>query len=136
MRSGAFRTFAGAPPGKSLATRGAAIRTFGSFAMFLSLTLLSLGTYIIADEFANPLAAQPMGLFMAAFVLALAVVLLYYLVQPRRNRWRRPACRAVTIRIDPIIWTAGAVPPGWCELRRNLPYQRWYVDPARIRPRR
>lgn len=136
MRGGALSTFPGAHPGKSLAARGAAIRTFGSFAIFVALSLLCLGIYIIADEFANPLAAQPFGLFIAAFILALAVILLYYLIQPRRNRWCRRVRRAAALPIDRVVWVVGNTPPGWCELRRDLPYQRWYVDPIRIRPRR
>ena len=44
-----------------------------------------LGVYILADAFENPVAAQAVALIGAAFVIALASIILYYLFKPRRN---------------------------------------------------
>jgi hypothetical protein len=59
------------------------LRTFGGVALVIAITLLSVGLYLIQDTLANPQASQA-GLFVAAFLLANAVVLLYYLIYPRR----------------------------------------------------
>jgi multisubunit Na+/H+ antiporter MnhG subunit len=68
---------------KSLVARGGLARTFGSLACFLALTLLGLGVYILADAFANPMTEQATTLVFAAFILALASIMLFYLFKPR-----------------------------------------------------
>jgi hypothetical protein len=136
MRGSALGTLYDAHPGKSLAARGGAMRTFSSMAIFLTLTLLGLGVYIIRAEFANPLAAQSWGLFTAAFILATGVTLLYYLVEPRKGRWRNRARRTTSISLDWVVWAARNAAAHSYQSRSDLPFQRWYVDPARIRPRR
>jgi len=44
-----------------LIVRGGLTRTFGSFAGFTALGLLSLGTYLLADAFAHPVDTQAAG---------------------------------------------------------------------------
>ena len=134
MRGSGLHHFGGRHPGRSLAARGGPMRTFASFTIFLALTLLCLGAYLIEDEFANPLAAQSIGLFAAAFVLAAGVLLLYYWIQPRKASWRvRPTA---SISADCRAWTAKSAPAAAHVPRRDLPFQRWYVDPVRVRLRR
>jgi len=116
--------------------RGRAMRTFSSIAIFLALTLLSLGVYIIREEFANPIAAQAWGLFTAAFVLAVGVTLLFYLVQPPKGRWRDEAGPTAAIPLDWVLWAERNAAASLYQQRGDLPFQRCYVDPARIRPRR
>jgi hypothetical protein len=74
---------------KPLAIPGWAMRTFGSLAAFVTLALLCLGIFLIQDLFANLLASQSVALFAAAFILAIALLLLYELLQlprpPRQN---------------------------------------------------
>jgi len=119
---------------KPLVVRGGLGRTFGSLASFLALTLIAGGGYILGDAFAHPVDAQAAGLITAAFVIALGLLLLFYLLKPRRaagtarRRTRRHfsgnAMRAVA---QPMSAPAA-------DSRPNLAYQRIYVDHSRIRP--
>jgi hypothetical protein len=47
----------------------------------LTLSLFLVGIYLIADKFKNPLASQSVGLFTAAFILAIAMTPLVELTQ-------------------------------------------------------
>lgn len=136
MRGIALSTLDGVLPEKSLAARGGARRTFAGIAIFLVLWFLGFGVYLIQDEFANPVAAQSIGLFTAALILTTGVILLFYLIQPRKNRWRKTTRPAPGTSGDWITWTARSTTADWYEQRRDLPFQRWYVDPVRIRSRR
>jgi hypothetical protein len=136
MRGITLSTLAGVLPEKSLAARGAARRTFAGIAIFLIFSFLGFGAYLIQDEFANPVAAQSIGLFTAALILTTGAILLFYLLQPRKNRWRKTTRPGAGNPGDWITWTARSTTADWYEQRRDLPFQRWYVDPVRIRSRK
>lgn len=136
MRSSALEVPDNSDDGRTLVIRGRAMRTFGSMAIFLALILLALGVYIIKEEFANPMAAQSVALLTSAFVLTTGLTLLLYLIPPRAAGWRTPTSRAPSLSLDWIVWPAENPSPGSNGMRTDLPFQRWYVDPARIRPRR
>ena len=53
-----WRVSTHAQPLGAFAVRGRAIRTFASLTLVLTVGLLFLGVYLIADEFRNPLASQ------------------------------------------------------------------------------
>jgi hypothetical protein len=126
-----------AHPAKSLAARGGTKRTFGSMAVFSALTFMCLGAYLIEEQFANPIAAQPTGLFAAAVILAIGTILLCYLLRPRKNKWHNGVHRrTVLVFPDRVAWTATRVAVNCSEERKDLTYQRGYVDAVRIRPRR
>jgi|SRR6266849_5419426 len=126
-----------AHPAKSLATRAGAKHTFGSIAVFFALIFMCLGAYMIEDQFANPLAAQPTGLFAAAVTLATGAILLCYLLRPRKNKWHNGAHRrTVLVFPDRIPAPVRRASVNCREQRSDLTYQRWYVDAVRIRPRR
>jgi hypothetical protein len=137
MRDANFSVLAAAHPAKSLAARGGTKRTFGSIAVFFALTFMCLGAYMIEEQFANPIAAQPTGLFAAAVTLALGAVLLCYLLRPRKNKWHNGVHRRTVLvfpnRIPAPVRRASV---NCREQRSDLTYQRWYVDAVRIRPRR
>lgn len=121
---------------KPLVVRGGLGRTFGSLAIFLSLTLLALGGYILADAFAHPVDAQAAGLITAAFVIALGLLLLFYLLKPRgssgdirRRRQGYLSKRTSRTSSDDLRTTARGN-----DSRADLAYQRVYVDHSRIRP--
>src|ERR1700687_1154611 len=97
MRDASASSRYGVHPVKSLAARGGTKRTFGSIAVFLALTCMCLGAYMIEDQFANPIAAQPTGLFAAAVTLAMGALLLCYLIRPRKNRWHNGVHRRTAL---------------------------------------
>jgi len=81
---------------KPLVLRGGVARTFRSLVSFLALLFLLTGTYLLGDAFEHPLAAQAVAVLAAALSLALAAILFYYLLNPRKrkllpNSWFRRA---------------------------------------------
>ena len=111
--------------------RGRAMRTFAGLALFLTLALLGVGFYLIADEFANPLASQSFALFIGASILSVAMILVYELMQLPRKIWRNPAgCSSPHPRPGRRITLASRATRLHGELRTELPYQyqRCYVD--------
>lgn len=72
---------------KSLAIRAGLARTFGSLAAFIVATFLCSGFYILADAFAHPIEAGAAAVISAAFIIALAAILLFFLIKPlKRSR--------------------------------------------------
>jgi hypothetical protein len=144
MRETSANTFPGIVPGPSLVARGGALKTFGGLALLLVVALLVLGAYLIEDQFTNPLASQSLGLFAAAVLLASAMAMLYELIQlPRKFSGKqafaamRPQATAkvsVPSRKQAVSATKRPKPiPFRIEARRDLAYQRCYVDRVRVR---
>lgn len=136
MRAGAMHHASGVRPSKSLVVRGGLVHTFGGLAGFLGVTFLCWGLYILKDAFANPLDAGAAALISGAFILTLAVMLLFFLIKPRKkprttNRNRAADSAAPTARSH-LPPAGGAA--GQDHSRDNLAYQRFYVDHSRIRP--
>lgn len=115
-----------------LIVRGGLNRTFGSLAGFTALGLFSLGIYLLADAFAHPVDAEAAGVILAAFVIAIAMLLLAFIFKPRRfpdkeyegieqQRPHSPANQLVTACRN--------------RLHNDLPYQRTFVDQSTIQPR-
>jgi hypothetical protein len=118
---------------RSLSARGHFLNTFAGIGFSLAFSLLALGSYLIEQEFENPVAAQSTGLLFAAMLIATAVTLFYCLLHPSR---KPPISRAV--------WPAGA---SWeqktavvarynaatrMKHRGDLPLHVRYVDRTRI----
>jgi hypothetical protein len=82
MRGGVIHHASGVRPRKPLAVRGAFVRTFGGLAGFLVVTFLCGGIYLLEDAFANPLDAGGAAVISAAFIITLAVMLLFFLIKP------------------------------------------------------
>ena len=110
------------------------MRTFAGLALFLTLGLLSLGFYLIADEFTNPQASQSFALFVGACVLAVAMILVYELIQLPRKIWRNPAaCSSLLNRARKGVIVTSRTARLGRDVRTDLPYQRRYVDRVRVR---
>ena len=110
------------------------MRTFAGLALFLTLSLLSVGFYLIADEFANPLDSQSFALFIGASILSVAMILLYELIQLPRRIWRNPSgSTSVHVRVRGRVAVASRAVRLRCDLRTDLPYQRSYIDRVRVR---
>lgn len=138
MRNSIVNAFDSLQPGRALLARGRALRTFGGLALLLAVGLLVLGVYLIKDQFTNPLASQSLSLFVAAFVLASAMTLLYELAQLPRSLWQHGAQTAterLLLAHDRVAVAARRPNPyrARCGQRTDLPYQRCYVDRVRVR---
>lgn len=117
----------------------APVKTFGSLLVWLALILLFTGGYILQQDLSNPLNADSSSLLFAAFFLAIAAILLFYLVYRRRTPWhntmqRMRPHRHAEVResgiAEPLL--PAAAPPrqvAACETTRHC---RRYVDSARI----
>ena len=125
-------------PPKPLVVRAGLSRTFGSLAGFAALALLALGIYLLADAFAHPVDAQAAGLMVAAFAIALAMLLVFFLFKPRRTPevFRRQTFEDLASRRVDALPSSSAAAARRDHLPADLPYQRAYVDRSRIRPDR
>jgi hypothetical protein len=120
---------------RSLVARGGIARTFGSLACFLAITFLGIGAYIIADTFANPVEAEAAALLAAAFIIALASIILFYLLKPRRKLGAahvnyKDGTRSKLKYSTPLRARSGELDS---TVQMQLPYHRSYVDHTRIR---
>lgn len=116
----------------SLAARGQFLPAFGGQAVWVALTLLALGAYLIEDQFANPVQAPAVGLLFAALLIATAVTLLYCLLEAMTRTHRRAWIHSRTAE----SWHQGASvvqDRGALIWRKDLPTQHRYVDRARVR---
>lgn len=121
---------------KPLVVRAGLSRTFGSIAGFAALGLLSLGIYLLADAFAHPVDAEAAGVILAAFVIAMAMLLFVFIFKPRRfpeilrHKESAHIAEQKTKASAKLLLTARRD-----RLRSDLPYQRTFVDRSSIRPR-
>jgi|ERR1700693_1325625 len=69
-----------------LVIRASLPRTFLGLGAFVEAGLLFCGSYLLIDAIASPLEANQTAVLAAAAMLALALILLFYLAQPMR--WR------------------------------------------------
>jgi hypothetical protein len=119
---------------KPLVVRAGLGRTFGSLIGFLTALFLACGVYILEDAFAHPMDAQAAGVIFAACVIALAALLLFYLFKPRKRPKRtasqRPSDSESSLRKS--ILRAPSVAVHRDDSRKDLAYQRIYVDQSRI----
>lgn len=122
---------------KPLVVRAGLSRTFGSIAGFVALGFLSLGVYLLADAFAHPVDAEAAGVIVAAFAIALAILLLFFLFKPRASTamLESGAAGEIVPRTTNARSTASSAAARLKDLRADLPYQRAYVDRSSIRPR-
>lgn len=135
MRGGIVHRASSVHPPKPLAVRAGLARTFGGLAGFLVVTFLCVGLYILEDAFANPLAAGTAAVIGAAFIIALAAMLLFYLIKPRNGPRMEGHNRALSSKTPAV--THGVDSAAAATRRNNsgntLAYQRFYVDHSRIR---
>jgi hypothetical protein len=121
---------------KPLVVRAGLSRTFGSLAGFAALLFLALGIYLLADAFAHPVDAQAAALIVAALALALAALLLFFLFKQRRTpeMFRNQTFEDSAPRPADAPSRAPSVLSRQDDRRKDLAYQRVYVDRSRIRP--
>lgn len=69
-----------------LVIRASLPRTFLGWGAFVEVGLLFCGAYLLLNAIASPLEANQTAVLAAAAMLALALILLFYLAQPMRRR--------------------------------------------------
>jgi len=69
-----------------LVVRASLPRTFWSLGAFVELGLVLCGVYLLAEAVLEPLEADQASIISAGVILALASVLLFYMVRPRRKK--------------------------------------------------
>jgi len=98
-------------------------------------TFLCVGLYILEDAFAKALNAGAAAVMCAAFIIALAAMLLFYLIKPR-NRPRMAGqdrdLGSEAPRVRHSVNRAVLATPR-DNSGNTLAYQRFYVDHSRIR---
>ncbi len=137
MPGGEFKRASRPHRTKPLVVRGGLARTFGGLAAFVALLFLAWGIYTLDDALANPIAAQTAAVIAAAFSIALATILLFYLLKPGKHSGGAVPQGASRLVTSPKPSIFGASSRGAREEAsgRDLAYQRIYVDPSRIPPR-
>jgi hypothetical protein len=65
-----------------LVVRGSLPRTFLVLGMFMEVSLIVCGSYLLAEAILQPLDAGPVSVIGGGLILALATVLLFYLAWP------------------------------------------------------
>src|SRR5208337_204008 len=69
-----------------LVVRASLPRTFWSLGAFVEFGLLFCGVYLLVEVSLKPLEADLVSIMSAGVILALASVLLFYMVRPQRKR--------------------------------------------------
>jgi hypothetical protein len=69
-----------------LVVRASLPRTFWSLGAFVEFGLIFCGVYLLAEAGRKPLEADQFSIISAGVILALASVLLFYMVRPRRKQ--------------------------------------------------
>jgi type VI protein secretion system component VasK len=86
-----------------LIVRASLPRTFWTLGIFVEASLLFGGLYLLAEVTLQPLEASQVSILSAGVILALAAILLVYLVRP----WRK----AALARMEDSLQAAPAEPP-------------------------
>jgi hypothetical protein len=97
-----------------LVVRGSLPRVFLTMGLFLEVTLLFCGSYLLADAILQPLDAGTFSVVGGGSFLGLATVLLFYLAWP----WKR---RSMSHRESTATQTVETIPPAFdaAETRRQ-----------------
>lgn len=94
-----------------LVVRASLPRTFWSLGAFVELGLIFCGVYLLAEVSLKPLEADQVSILSAGVILALAIVLLFYMVRPRRKQVlpRPDASRLSSNRSNKLPLTAHGI---------------------------
>jgi len=106
-----------------LVVRASLPRTFWSLGAFVEFGLIFCGVYLLAEAGLKPLEADQASIISAAVILALASVLLFYMIRPRRKQvlTRPEASRLSRVQSDELPFTSyGNTAPARREAGRAL----------------
>lgn len=100
-----------------LVVRGSLPRVFLTMGLFLEVTLLFCGSYLLADSILQPLDAGTFSIVGGGSCLGLATVLLFYLASPWKKKLMshrdRKAIRTVEAILSPNAASEARRPPNW-----------------------
>jgi len=86
-----------------LVVRGSLPRVFLTMGLFLEVTLLFCGSYLLADAILQPLEAGTFSVVGGGSCLGLATVLLFYLAWPWKRRWRLNREESAIEAAEPLL---------------------------------
>jgi len=131
MHGRSSKAFSGSP----LASRGGPVRTFAGLAAFAVLSLFGLGSYLIEQQFTDPMQSQAPALLLGALLLATAIILLYSIVQQaaRARRATVSQPRTSVQSKEKTVAVARRRTLEWRHERKDLSFHNRYIDHARIR---
>ena len=68
-----------------LPVRDGVARSVGGLGSFLAVIFLGSGIDLLQESFTDPLRAQAVGLIAGAFIIALATILIYFILSPQKG---------------------------------------------------
>lgn len=118
---------------RSLSARGQLLHTFAGPGFCLALSLLALGSFIIEEEFRDPVSASSVGLLCASLLIATAITLLYCILRPSKKLRPRASAPTHVMSWEPKTMVIARATTGMrIENSRILPLHGRYVDHARV----
>ena len=120
-------------PSRSHSARGQLLHTFAGLGFCLVFSLLASGSFIIEEEFRDPVAANSAGLLFASVLIATAIILLYSFLHPSKNVQPRTGARPHRMPSQPGTLVIARTTTGMrIGNPGNLPLHARYVDHARV----
>jgi hypothetical protein len=132
-----FRLLPGFGSRRSLAARGQVLSTFAGPAFCVAITLLTLGGYLVEQQFANPVQDQSAALLFAALLIATATTLLYFLLHSSRRLHRHaPVAGVPRLREENPLVVARRNTGETVQDGVGVPLHRRFIDRTVIRIQR
>ena len=120
-------------PRRSLSARGQLLHTFAGLGSCLAFSLLALGSFIIEEQFRDPVAASSAGLLFASLLIATAITLLYCILRPSKKLRPRASAPPHVMSWEPKSMVIARATTGMrIGNSKILPLHARYVDHARV----
>lgn len=95
-------------PRTPLVVRGSTPRTFRGMGLFVEVSLLFMGVYVLAQALINPLTASQLDILGGALILSVAAYLLLYLLWPKPKEALRQRERRRSGQVSRVVYYPGA----------------------------
>ena len=120
-------------PSRSLSARGQLLHTFAGLGFCLVFSLLAMGSYIIEEQFRDPVAANSAALLFASLLIATAITLLYSFLRPSKKVRPRTGVPPHRMPAQPGTLVIARTTTGMrIGNPGSLPLHARYVDHARV----
>lgn len=120
-------------PSRSLSARGQLLHTFAGLGFCLVFSLLASGSFIIEEQFRDPVAANSAALLFASLLIATAITLFYSFLHPSRKLSDRASEPPHSTPWEPRTIVIARTTTGMrIGNPGSLPLHARYVDHARV----